>query len=411
MNEKIIKLAYEAEKQKSAVLVGVSLRKDNVQKIFDYLDELEFLARTYNIKVVKKFYQRLERPNPKTFVGRGKFEEIKQFVKENKIDLIIFDDELSPAQARNIETETGVEIIDRTKLILNIFAFRAKTDIAKKQVELAEYKYLKSRLRGMWTHLEKQKGGIGLKGPGEKELETDRRRVNKRIQKLEKELKQIEKQMTTRRKNRSEFVQVALVGYTNVGKSTLMNLLAKERVFVENKLFATLDTITRRIDLWNIPILLSDTVGFIRKLPTLLIKAFKSTLDEVREADILLHVVDISHPNFEEHINVVNNTLVEINAADKPKILVFNKIDAYKFKEKDPYDLSPKTKENFSLEDLKQMWLAKSEEPTVFISAKNKINIDELRKVLYLEAKKIYYQRFPNKKSYYTDFMFENEPK
>jgi GTP-binding protein HflX len=361
-----------------AILVGVSLKKNSEQKIKDYLDELEFLAKTANITTIKRFYQRLDNIHPKTFVGKGKISEIANFVKEQNIDVVIFDEELSPSQLRNLSELLKVKIIDRTNLILDIFAFRAQTALAKKQVELAQYEYLLPRLVGMWTHLERQRGGIGLRGPGEKEIETDRRIVRKRIAKLKEDLQKIDKQKYVQRQNRGKLVRVSLVGYTNVGKSTIMTLLSKSPIFAENKLFATLDTTVRKITVGNLPFLLSDTVGFIRKLPHTLVEAFKSTLDEVREADILLHVVDIAHPNFEEQINTVNKTLQEIDAADKKTIIVFNKIDAYQYVPKDKFDLTPKQKENYSLDDLKKMWIYKTNENCIFISAKEKTNIKEL---------------------------------
>ena len=384
-----------------AILVGVSLKKNSEQKIKDYLDELEFLAKTANITTIKRFYQRLDNIHPKTFVGKGKISEIANFVKEQNIDVVIFDEELSPSQLRNLSELLKVKIIDRTNLILDIFAFRAQTALAKKQVELAQYEYLLPRLVGMWTHLERQRGGIGLRGPGEKEIETDRRIVRKRIAKLKEDLQKIDKQKYVQRQNRGKLVRVSLVGYTNVGKSTIMTLLSKSPIFAENKLFATLDTTVRKITVGNLPFLLSDTVGFIRKLPHTLVEAFKSTLDEVREADILLHVVDIAHPNFEEQINTVNKTLQEIDAADKKTIIVFNKIDAYQYVPKDKFDLTPKQKENYSLDDLKKMWIYKTNENCIFISAKEKTNIKELRNLIYKEVRKIHLKRYP-----YNDFLY-----
>ncbi len=387
-----------------AVLVGVSLKRDPETKIDEYLDELEFLAYTAGAKVVGRFKQRLEHPNPGTYVGAGKLAEIKDFISKNKVTMVIFDDELSPGQQSRLEKELKVKVIDRTRLILDIFAMRAKTAIAKAQVELAQYEYLLPRLRGMWTHLERQRGGIGLRGPGEKELETDRRIIRKHMDRLRQDLKKYENQKRVQRKSRGKLVRVALIGYTNVGKSTLMNLLTKANVFAENKLFATLDTTVRKVVIGNLPFLLSDTVGFIRKLPTHLVESFKSTLDEVAEADLLLHVVDISHPEFEEHIKVVNNTLKNIGAGDKPTILVFNKIDQYTYTEKDEFDLTPKTKENFSIEDWKKTWLAKENTKAVFISAKYKQGIDELKKLLYQEVRKIHTTRFP-----YDDFLYPDD--
>ncbi len=387
--------------REKAILIGVSLKKNDERKIKDYLDELEFLAQTADIEVVGRFSQKLENIHPKTFVGKGKINEIANFVKENEIDTVIFDEELSPSQLRNLFDLLKVKILDRTNLILDIFALRAQTAVAKKQVELAQYEYLLPRLVGMWTHLERQRGGIGLRGPGEKEIETDRRIVRKRISKLKDDLQKIDKQKNVQRQNRGKLVRVSLVGYTNVGKSTLMTLLSKSDVFAENKLFATLDTTVRKITIHNLPFLLSDTVGFIRKLPHSLVEAFKSTLDEVREADILLHIVDISHPNFEEQIDTVNKTLHEINATDKKTIIVFNKIDAYNYIPKDEYDLTPKEKENYSLEDLQKMWISKTNENCIFISAKKRTNIDKLRKLLYKEVRKIHLKRYP-----YNDFLY-----
>ncbi len=387
-----------------AVLVGVSLKRDPETKIDEYLDELEFLAYTAGAKVVGRFKQRLEHPNPGTYVGAGKLAEIKDFISKNKVTMVIFDDELSPGQQSRLEKELKVKVIDRTRLILDIFAMRAKTAIAKAQVELAQYEYLLPRLRGMWTHLERQRGGIGLRGPGEKELETDRRIIRKHMDRLRQDLKKYENQKRVQRKSRGKLVRVALIGYTNVGKSTLMNLLTKANVFAENKLFATLDTTVRKVVIGNLPFLLSDTVGFIRKLPTHLVESFKSTLDEVAEADLLLHVVDISHPEFEEHIKVVNNTLKNIGAGDKPTIVVFNKIDQYTYTEKDEFDLTPKTKENFTIEDWKKTWLAKENTKAVFISAKYKQGIDELKRLLYQEVRKIHTTRFP-----YDDFLYPDD--
>ena len=363
----------------------------------EYLDELAFLAETAGAETIKRFWQKLDRPDSKTFLGSGKINEIKEFVKEEKIDVVIFDDELSGSQIRNIEKIIGVPILDRTDLILEIFASRARTAHAKTQVELARYQYILPRLGGMWTHLERQRGGTGTRGgAGEKEIETDRRIVRDKINLLKKKLKEIDKQMTTQRKSRGEMVKVALVGYTNVGKSTLMNLLSKSDVFAENKLFATLDTTVRKIVLDNIPFLLSDTVGFIRKLPHDLVESFKSTLDEVREADLLIHVVDISHPHFEDQINVVNETLKEIGASDKPVLMVFNKVDAFEYIKKDEDDLTPVEKHNLSLDDLKNTWIARLNGSSLFISATEKQNIDELRNVLMNKVKQIHYQRYPN---------------
>jgi len=343
-------------------------------------------------------------PDSRTFVGKGKLEEIKRYIKENDIDIAIFDDELSPSQLRNIEKTLNCRILDRNNLILDIFATRARTAHAKTQVELAQYQYLLPRLTRMWTHLERQRGGIGLRGPGETEIETDRRIIRNRISLLKKKLAKIDKQKSTQRRNRGKMVQVALVGYTNVGKSTVMNMLSKSNVFAENKLFATLDTTVRKVVIGNLPFLISDTVGFIRKLPHDLVESFKSTLDEVRESDILIHIVDISHSDFEDQIRVVKETLAEIDANNKPTILLFNKIDAYKFIEKEPDDLTPATKENLSLDDLKKTWMAKSDIPALFISAVKKQNIEEFKKVLYDEVKKIHAVRYP-----YNDFLYNVE--
>lgn len=386
----------------NAVLVGLITQNQDEDKLMEYMDELEFLADTAGAKVLKRFVQKLEKPNPKTFVGTGKLEEIKNFVIENEIDVIIFDDELTPSQLKNLERELDKKIIDRTNLILDIFAQRAQTSYAKTQVELAQYEYLLPRLTRMWTHLERQKGGIGLRGPGETEIETDRRIIRDRISLLKEKLNSIDKQMATQRNNRGKLVRVALVGYTNVGKSTLMNVLSKSDVFAENKLFATLDTTVRKVVIGNLPFLLTDTVGFIRKLPTQLVESFKSTLDEVREADLLIHVVDISHPSFEDHIQSVNTILSDIGCADKPTILVFNKIDNFTYKQKEEDDLTPVTKNNYSLGDWKKTWMARSKHPTVFISAITKENYEETKKLIYEKVKKIHTKRFP-----YNDFLFE----
>ncbi|HOK26801.1 MAG TPA: GTPase HflX [Bacteroidales bacterium] len=388
-----------------AVLVGVIHPGQSDTEVKDYLDELEFLADTAGAVTLKRFIQRIEAPNPRTYIGTGKVLEIAEFVNVNKVDIVIFDDDLSPSQVRNIENSIGCRVLDRTNLILDIFAGRAKTSYARTQVELAQYQYLLPRLAGMWKHLERQRGGIGLRGPGETEIETDRRRIRKRIAHLKEQLEKIDIQMSVQRKNRSRLVRVALVGYTNVGKSTLMNLLSKSDVFAENKLFATLDTTVRKVVIQNLPFLISDTVGFIRKLPHHLIESFKSTLDEVRESDILLHVVDISHPGFEEQIQVVNETLKEINSSDKPIILVFNKTDIFTYIKKDDDDLTPVTKENYSLEDLKKTWMATASNlPVVFISAKEKHNIDELREILYREVRKIHITRYP-----YDNFLYNSD--
>lgn len=390
--------------QETAVLIGVISGYDTEEKIREYLDELAFLAETAGAKTIKRFTQKLQMPDSRTYVGSGKLSEISSYIKEKKIDIAIFDDELSPSQIRNLEKAIPARILDRNNLILDIFAKRARTAHAKTQVELAQYQYLLSRLTRMWTHLEKQRGGIGLRGPGETEIETDRRIIRDRITLLKKKLVKIDKQKATQRKNRGKMVQVALVGYTNVGKSTIMNMLSKSDVFAENKLFATLDTTVRKVVIENLPFLVSDTVGFIRKLPHDLVESFKSTLDEVRESDILVHVVDISHPEFEDQLNVVNETLSEIDANGKPTIIVFNKIDAYTFVEKEPDDLTPSTKENLSLDDLKKTWMAKSNSPTLFISAIKKSNIEEFKKVLYDEVKRIHIKRYP-----YNDFLYNIE--
>lgn len=387
-------------KESQAILVGIKTKDITEREIQEYLDELAFLAKTAGAEEATRFTQGMDTPNPKTFVGTGKLKEIKNYAQEHAIELVIFDDELAPTQLRNIERELNLNILDRTNLILDIFAKRARTAHAKTQVELAQYQYLLPRLTGMWTHLERQRGGIGMRGPGEKEIETDKRIVRDKISKLQKDLEKIDKQKATQRKNRGKMVRVALVGYTNAGKSTLMNLLGKSQVFAENKLFATLDTTVRKVVVYNLPFLLSDTVGFIRKLPTHLIESFKSTLDEVREADVLLHMVDITHPNFEEQYQVVNETLTEIGATGKPTFTVFNKIDEFTYTKKEEDDLTPKTKENSSLEDLKQTWLAR-EKNAIFISAKKKTNIDELRERLYEQVKEIHTQRYP-----YNDFLF-----
>ncbi|MGL5682616.1 MAG: GTPase HflX [Marinifilaceae bacterium] len=405
------KFYYTAKRAERAVLVGVSLSAEGVtyDMMTEYLDELAFLAETAGAETVKIFTQRLDKPVHATFIGTGKLEEIAAYVEERKdtdesIDMVIFDDELSPTQLRNVEREMkGAKVLDRTNLILDIFAKRARTAHAKTQVELAQYQYLMPRLTGMWTHLERQKGGIGLRGPGETEIETDRRIIRDKITRLKEELKQIDRQMSTQRKNRGALVRVALVGYTNVGKSTLMNLLSKSDVFAENKLFATLDTTVRKIAIRNVPFLLADTVGFIRKLPHHLVESFKSTLDEVREADIIMHVVDISHPQFEDQMKVVNETLAELIKEPKPTIMVFNKIDAFKYVVKDEDDLTPATKENYSLDDLKQMWMSKQNTRTVYISAKQKENIEELKETLYEMVKDIHSARFP-----YNDFLYND---
>lgn len=386
--------------EERAVLVGLINQDQDEIRLSEYLDELAFLTETAGAKAVKRFVQKLDIPNSRTFVGTGKLMEIASYVSANEIDMVIFDDELSPSQLRNIEAELKCKILDRTNLILDIFARRAQTAHAKTQVELAQYQYLLPRLTRMWTHLERQKGGIGLRGPGETEIETDRRIIRDRISRLKEELKKIDKQKSIQRKNRGKLVRVALVGYTNVGKSTLMNLLSNSEVFAENKLFATLDTTVRKVVIGNLPFLLTDTVGFIRKLPHDLVESFKSTLDEVRESDILLHVVDISHPSYEDQVQVVNQTLAEIGAAEKPMYMVYNKIDAFCYEKKDEDDLSPLTKANYSLEDLKNIWSAKQVK-SFFISAKDKINIEDLKERLYEYIKEIHAARFP-----YNDFLF-----
>lgn len=380
----------------TAVLVALVNEQQDEAQVKEYLDELEFLAETAGVRTLKRFTQRLANPNARTFVGEGKLAEIALYVEENEVDFVIFDDELSPSQIRNLDKVFSRKIYDRTSLILEIFAQRAKTAYAKTQVELAQYQYLLPRLAGMWTHLERQRGGTGTRGgAGEREIETDRRIVRNRISRLKEQLSKIDKQMAVQRSNRGQLVRVALVGYTNVGKSTIMNLISKSDVFAENKLFATLDTTVRKVVLDNLPFLLSDTVGFIRKLPHQLVESFKSTLDEVREADLLLHVVDISHSNFEEQIAVVKETLQEIGAADKPVFLIFNKIDAYTYTPKDEDDLTPATKENRTLDDLKNSWIAKANTPCIFISARERINIDKFRKDLYGMVREIHAGRYP----------------
>ena len=391
----------------NVVLVGVITKEQNELKSKEYLDELEFLTYTAGGAVIKRFTQRLEYPNPKTFIGTGKLAEVKDFIDNMKVKTVIFDDELNPAQLRNIEKFLDCKILDRTNLILDIFAQRAQTSYAYTQVELAQCQYLLPRLTRMWTHLERQKGGIGLRGPGETEIETDRRIIRDKITLLKKKLKKIDKQMSVQRMNRGKMVRVALVGYTNVGKSTLMNVVSKSEVFAENKLFATLDTTVRKVVIRNIPFLLTDTVGFIRKLPTQLVESFKSTLDEVREADLLLHVVDISHPNFEDHIDSVNKIIAEITAdgkkMDKPTIMVFNKIDAYNHETIEEDDLTTeKTKSHYTLDEWKKSWFAKMENNCVFISALNKENLEEFKSLVFEEVKKIHMTRFP-----YNDFLYQ----
>lgn len=399
------KLEIQYEK---AILIGLVTQHQSEEKAKEYLDELEFLAYTAGAEVIKRFMQKTDKPNPKTFIGTGKMEEVRQFVEEHEIGTAIFDDELSPAQQKNIEKILKCKIIDRTNLILDIFAQRAQTSYARTQVELAQYEYLLPRLAGMWTHLERQRGGIGMRGPGETEIETDRRIVRDRIALLKDKLKTIDKQMAVQRGNRGALVRVALVGYTNVGKSTLMNTISKSEVFAENKLFATLDTTVRKVVIGNLPFLLTDTVGFIRKLPTQLVESFKSTLDEVREADLLLHVVDISHPQFEDHINSVHQTLDEIEGRDKPMLMVFNKIDNYKPETIDEDDLiSEKTKAHYSLDELKNTWMSKVNGDVVFISATEKLNMEEFRKKVYDMVREIHVQRFPYNNFLYPDFTEE----
>ncbi|MBM6671359.1 GTPase HflX [Phocaeicola coprophilus] len=399
-----------------AVLVGLITRLQDERKTNEYLDELAFLAETAGAEVAKRFTQKLDMPNSVTYIGKGKLEEIRDYIAareddpETEIGMVIFDDELSAKQIRNVEKELKVKILDRTSLILDIFAMRAQTASAKTQVELAQYKYMLPRLQRLWTHLERQGGGsgsgkggsVGLRGPGETQLEMDRRIILNRMSLLKQQLAEIDRQKSTQRKNRGRLIRVALVGYTNVGKSTLMNLLAKSEVFAENKLFATLDTTVRKVIIDNLPFLLSDTVGFIRKLPTDLVDSFKSTLDEVREADLLVHVVDISHPDFEEQIQVVEKTLADLGCADKPTILLFNKIDAYTWVEKAADDLTPRTKENITLEELMQTWMAKMHDNCLFISARQRENIEELKELLYKKVKELHVQKYP-----YNDFLYQ----
>lgn len=405
-------------KTETAVLVGLITPQQDEAKTQEYLDELEFLADTAGAVTVKRFTQRVTGPSMVTYVGKGKLDEIKQYIHEEEendreIGMVIFDDELTAKQIRNIENELKVKILDRTSLILDIFAMRAQTANAKTQVELAQYRYMLPRLQRLWTHLERQgggsgsgggKGSVGLRGPGETQLEIDRRIILQRITLLKKRMEEIDKQKTTQRKNRGRLIRVALVGYTNVGKSTIMNLLAKSEVFAENKLFATLDTTVRKMTIENLPFLLADTVGFIRKLPTDLVDSFKSTLDEVREADLLLHVVDISHPDFEEQINVVNQTLADLECADKPSMIIFNKIDNYHWIEKEPDDLTPETKENMTLDELKKTWMARLHDNCLFISAREKDNVDEFRDVLYRKVRELHVQKYP-----YNDFLYPVE--
>jgi GTP-binding protein hflX len=388
------------------VLVGIINQQQNEEKSKEYLDELEFLTYTAGGEVIARFTQRMDSANSKTFIGTGKIEELAQFIEENEIGTVVFDDELTPAQQNNIEKILRIKVLDRTTLILDIFAQRAQTSYARTQVELAQYQYLLPRLTGLWTHLERQRGGIGMRGPGETEIETDRRIVRDRIALLKKKLENIDRQMATQRGNRGALVRVALIGYTNVGKSTLMNVISKSDVFAENKLFATLDTTVRKVVIGNLPFLLTDTVGFIRKLPTQLIESFKSTLDEVREADLLLHIVDISHPNFEEHITSVNQILTEIQSSDKPTIMVFNKIDAYKHLIIENDDLiTERTTRHFTLDEWKQTWMNRMNGDAVFISATDKNNIDEFREKVYKKVREIHVTRFP-----YNNFLYPELP-
>ena len=391
------------------IIVGITNRFQNTQKSNEYLDELEFLSLTAGGIVEKRFIQKVENPNPSTLIGKGKMSEILTYIKINKIKTIIFDDELSPAQEKNISKILNIKVLDRTNLILDIFAQRAKTSYARTQVELAQCQYLLPRLRGMWTHLERQKGGIGMRGPGETEIETDRRIVRDKISLLKSKIKTIDKQMSIQRGNRGKLIRVALVGYTNVGKSTLMNTISKSKVFAEDKLFATLDTTTRKVVIGNLPFLLGDTVGFIRKLPTQLVESFKSTLDEVREADLLIHVVDISHSNFKDHIESVNKTLQEINAINKPTVIVFNKIDAYEKEEYDETDLLKEYSEkNFTIEEWRDTWISKLGENVIFISATKKENIDEFKNIIYKEVRKIHIKRYPYNNFLYPDININN---
>ncbi len=387
------------------ILVGVISQNQSIEEVTEYLEELAFLAETAGAVVTKVFTQKLEYPHPKTFVGKGKMEEIATYISTNCVDAVIFDDELSPSQVRNIEELLDRKVVDRNNLILDIFASRAQTAHAKAQVELAQYQYLLPRLTNLWTHLSRQKGGVGMRGPGETEIETDRRIARDRIALLKERLLKIDKQKSTQRGNRERMIRVAIVGYTNVGKSTIMNAISKSDILAENKLFATLDTTVRKVVIGNLPFLLSDTVGFIRKLPHSLVESFKSTLDEVRESDLLIHVVDISHPNFEDHINVVNTTIAEIDKSEKPTLLVFNKIDAYKYIKKDEDDLTPKLRENYSLDELKSTWMAKENETCLFISAVDRTNWDEFKLEVYKAARTLHIKRYP-----YNDFLYPDIP-
>jgi GTP-binding protein HflX len=401
MSKSEFQLDNTVQQIETAVLVGVCSSGQTDEETQEYLDELAFLTHTAGAETLATFIQKLDTPHPKTFIGKGKIEEVNDFVKEHKVDMVIFDDELTPSQLRNVERILEVKILDRSNLILDIFAKRAQTAHAKAQVELAQYQYLLPRLTRMWTHLSRQKGGVGMKGPGETEIETDRRIIRDKIARLREKLAKIDKQKSTQRSNREKMIRVALVGYTNVGKSTIMNTISKTKVLAENKLFATLDTTVRKVVVGNLPFLLSDTVGFIRKLPHSLVESFKSTLDEVRESDLLLHVVDISHPTFEDQIEVVNQTLKEIESTDVPTIMVFNKIDAYKWEEKEEDDLTPFTKENISLEELEKTWMAKSNIDCIFISTKKKTNWVEFRNKLYKEVRALHIKRYP-----YNDFLY-----
>lgn len=384
----------EKEKE-TAVLIGLVLPAQQKELVEEYLDELDFLAQTAGAQPVKRFVQKLDAPHPATFIGSGKVSEVNEYCKKTKTDIVIFDDELNPTQLRNLEKALRRKVLDRTNLILDIFSKRARTAHAKTQVELAQYQYLLPRLAGLWTHLERQRGGIGMRGPGEREIETDRRIIRDRIAHLKKRLAKIDKQMAVQRKNRGQFIRVALVGYTNVGKSTIMNRLSKSRVFAENKLFATLDTTIRKVVIDSLPFLLSDTVGFIRKLPHHLVESFKSTLDETRESDMIVHVVDISHPAFEEQIEIVENTLKELKVADKPTLMVFNKTDNFTYEAKDHDDLTPFTRRNYSLEMMKEMWMSKTEYPSVFISAKTGHNMEAFKKLLFENVRELYFERYP----------------
>lgn len=407
METGLITKTTSQNKIERAVLIGVITQKQTEEQVEEYLDELEFLTHTAGAETVRRFTQKLEKVHPKTFIGTGKIEEVQMYVKDNEIDIVIFDDELSPSQLRNIEKVLEVKILDRNNLILDIFASRAQTAHAKAQVELAQYQYLLPRLTKMWTHLSRQKGGVGMKGPGETEIETDRRIVRDKISKLKQKLTKIDQQKLTQRSNRDTMIRVALVGYTNVGKSTIMNAVSKSEVLAENKLFATLDTTVRKVVLGNLPFLLSDTVGFIRKLPHGLVESFKSTLDEVRESDLLLHVVDISHPNFADHIQVVSETIKEIDSSDKPIVMVFNKVDDYTWEEKEADDLTPNTKRNVSLEQLKQTWMANQEVECVFISAEKKLNWNEFKNNLYQKVRTLHIKRYPYNNFLYPDIEIE----